>query len=327
MPVISVVSPVFNEIECLDELYRRLTTTLSQLCESHEIVLVDDGSSDDSWSKIAELSRIDSRVRGVRFSRNFGHHISISAGLDHAAGDWVVVMDSDLQDEPESIPELYAKALQGFDAVLACRSVRHDPWLRRLSSHAFYTVYAFLTDTTYDAQSGVFQILSRRVVDVLKCMRETNSFFPGLVDWVGFKRGRIFVQHAPRFAGHTKYPLRKQVSLAVNTILSFSDKPLLYVVYLGLLMAALSLVYGCYIIALALAGKVAVTGYASLASAIFFVGGFNIFTMGVVGMYVGRIFRQVQGRPIYVVAETSGVTADIEQQAVSPISAGCEVRQ
>jgi len=310
MPLISVVSPVFNEAACLSELYRRLTSTLSQLCDSYEIVLVDDGSSDDSWARISDLSSRDPRVRGVRFSRNFGHHLSISAGLDFAIGDWVIVMDSDLQDQPESIPALYAKALEGFDTVLACRSVRRDSWVKRLTSHGFYKVYASLTDTTYDAQAGVFRIMSRRVVDALRQMRESNRFFPGLVDWVGFSRSRIFVEHARRFAGETKYPLRRQFLLALNTILSFSDKPLFYVMYLGLIMSTLSLTYGLYIIGLALAGKVVIMGYASLASAIFFVGGFAVFAIGIVGIYVGRIFRQVQGRPLYIIAQTCGADAD-----------------
>jgi len=306
MPTISVVSPVFNESLCLDELHRRLTSTLSGLTHSYEIILVDDGSSDDSWARIAELSRRDSHVHGVRFSRNFGHHLSIAAGLDHATGDWIVVMDSDLQDQPESIPELYAKAQEGFDTVLACRKLRHDPLLKRVLAHLFYTVYAVLTDSVYDSQAGVFRIMSRRVVDVLRQMRESSRFFPGMVDWVGFARSRIYVEHMARFAGETKYPLRKQIALAIHTVLSFSDKPLVYVMNTGLCMAALSILYGLYIIVAKLAGGMVVLGYASIAAAVFLVGGFTIFAVGLVGLYVGRIFRQVQGRPLYVVAELAG---------------------
>lgn len=306
MPSISVVAPVFNESLCLEELYRRLTATLSALTPSYEIILVDDGSSDDSWARISELSRRDGHVHGVHFSRNFGHHLSIAAGLDHSTGDWIVVMDSDLQDQPESIPELYAKANEGFDTVLACRKLREDPLLKRVLAHLFYTVYAFLTDAVYDSQAGVFRIMSRRVVDVLCQMRETSRFFPGMVDWVGFPRSRVFVDHKERFAGETKYPLRKQIALAIHTVLSFSDKPLVYVMNVGLCMAVLSVLYGLYIVISKLAGGMVVLGYASIAAAVFLVGGFTIFAVGLVGLYVGRIFRQVQGRPLYVVAELAG---------------------
>lgn len=304
--LISVVSPVFNESPCLEELYRRLTLTLTALCDSYEILLVDDGSTDDSWLRIADLSRRDPHVRGLRFSRNFGHHLSISAGLDHASGEWIVVMDSDLQDLPESIPDLLAKALEGFDVVLACRKLRRDSLFKRMAAHAFYKTYAFLTDSQYDGQAGVFRIMSRRVAGVLRGMRERNRFFPGMVDWVGFPRSRIFVEHATRYAGETKYPLSKQIALAINTILSFSDKPLIYVMYFGLTLAGLALLYGLAIVILAIFGDIVVLGYASLASAIFFVGGFTIFTIGLVGIYVGRIFRQVQGRPLYVIGERAG---------------------
>ncbi len=313
---ISVVSPVFNESGCLAELCNRLTATLAALADSYEIVLVDDGSSDDSWAKISELAQRDGRVRGIRFSRNFGHHLAITAGLDHAQGEWVVVMDGDLQDAPEDIPQLFAKAMEGFDVVLACRKSRRDPFLKRTLAHLFYRAYAFLTDSEYEAQAGVFRILSRRVVDTLRLMRETGRFFPGMVDWVGFPRARIFVEHAARYAGETKYSLRKQIALAGNTILSFSDKPLTYLAYLGLALWALSLAGGLAIGVRALAAGVAGLGYATIIAAVFFAGGLTVFAAGVVGLYVGRILRHAQGRPLYVVAEHAGVESCEPMEAV-----------
>jgi glycosyltransferase involved in cell wall biosynthesis len=315
MPVISVVCPVFNESGCLDELYRRLTVALLDICESHELILVDDGSSDGSWEMIAALSARDSRVHGVRFSRNFGHHLSISAGIDYARGDWVVVMDSDLQDLPESIPELYARATEGYDIVLACRSIRRDSWFKRTTSHLFHKAYAFFTDTVYDAQQGVFRIMSRRVVGVLRQMREHNRNFGVLVDWAGFRRSRIFVEHAARYAGKTKYTLAKQIDLALHTILSVSDRPLMYATYMGLAMTAFAVLFCAFLVAIAIAGRSGISGYGTLAAAIFFTGGLTIFTVGMVGIYVGRILTQVQGRPLYVVAETTGYDSDLPPAA------------
>jgi dolichol-phosphate mannosyltransferase len=308
MAVISVVSPVYNESLCVEALYERVSAAVSKITESWELVLVDDGSRDDSWAKIEALSSRDRRVRGVRFSRNFGHHLAITAGLDHSDGDWVVVMDSDLQDPPEFIGVLYAKALEGFDVVLARRRRRKHGAVKRILSKAFYSTYAYLSDTEYDSSVGVFRIMSRRVVRTLCGMREASRFFPGMVDWVGFQRSFVEVEHGARYAGDTKYPLRRQLALAANSLLSFSDKPLKFLVYVGLVIAGLAMTFAVYVFVLGILGGVSVTGYASLATAIFFMGGLTVVTVGVVGLYVGRIFRQVQGRPLYVVAEDTAST-------------------
>jgi dolichol-phosphate mannosyltransferase len=303
MPLLSVVSPVFNENECLEALYGRLTSALTSITHSYEIILVDDGSSDSSWKMIQALATRDPHVRGVRFSRNFGHHLSITAGLDYCDGDWVVVMDSDLQDPPEAIPELYRKAQEGYDVVLARRQGRQHSWPKRILSGVFHAIFGYLTDTEYDSQVGVFRIMSRRVVEVLRQMREADRFFPGMADWVGFSRSFIAVKHGARYAGQTKYPLRKQIPLALNSILSFSEKPLKFVMYMGLLTAILSFLCGVYIVVRGLIKGYPVLGWASQTSAIFLMGGVTVFTIGIVGIYIGRIFRQVQGRPLYVVAE------------------------
>lgn len=309
MAHLSVVTPVFNEVECLPELYRQLSEVLPTISPDYEIVLVDDGSRDGSWEKICELQTRDARVRGVRFSRNFGHHRAITCGLDHSSGDWVVVMDSDLQDSPSAIPALYARACEGFDIVLAKRRGKQHGLLKRLASRAFYAGLSYLTDVPYDDSIGVFRILSRRAVVALCSLRESARFFLGLVHWIGFRQSSIDVAHGQRFAGETKYPLSKQLALAMDATLSFSDKPLKLTVYVGLAFAGAGIVHACTIVARALLGQIVVMGYASLMSAVLTVGGVTIVTVGLVGLYVGNIFQQVKGRPLYVVADRCDVGA------------------
>src|SRR5690242_8750433 len=198
---LSVVSPVYNEEVCVQELCRRLLQVLPALAADFEIVLVDDGSRDRSWEMITRLGEQSRQIKGVRFSRNFGHHYAISAGIDHSSGDWVVIMDSDLQDPPESIPDLLAKASEGYDVVLARRANRQFGWFKNLSSKMFYRVFRYLTDSHYDGEAGVYRIMSRRAADAFCRMAEVDRFFPAMVDWVGFPQSHIYVQHGRRFAG------------------------------------------------------------------------------------------------------------------------------
>jgi len=305
---ISIVSPVYNEEACVEELCRQLLEVLPRVTDEFEIVLVDDGSRDASWPIICALGAQHSQVKGVKFSRNFGHQHAISAGLDYATGEWIIVMDSDLQDPPEAIPELLDKAREGFDIVLARRRHRQYGWFKNLSAKIFYSVFRYLTDSRYDGQAGVYRIMSRKVVQNLRRLPEVDRFFPALVDWVGFRQSYINVTHGKRFAGETKYPLRKQIALAVNAMLSFSDKPIAIIVYFGGIVAFLSTLYAGYIFLRGIFGTFATLGYASLFTALCFFGGMTIATLGVVGLYVGRIFRQVKARPVYIVAETLNTT-------------------
>lgn len=304
---LSVVVPVFNEEMCLNELYQRLTRVLDGMKLVYEIVLVDDGSIDASWNLIRQLSGADAHVTAVRLSRNFGHHIAISAGLDHSRGRWVVTMDADLQDLPEEIPNLYAKAMGGCDVVLARRKGRQHGVVKRKLGTLFAKVMSRLSEMEYDPEVGVFRIMSRRVVDEVCGLRETSRFFSGLVYWVGFTQGSVDVEHGMRYAGETKYPLYKQLSLAFDGIISFTEKPLKLAVYLGVMFALSGVGYALLVIVQALAGEIEVLGYASLLSAILIVGGVTIITVGVVGLYVGRIFRQVKSRPLYIVSETNSL--------------------
>lgn len=307
---ISVVSPVYNEEACVPELCRRLLDVLPALVDDFEVILVDDGSCDGSWEAIRELGSRYPQIKGVRFSRNFGHHYAITAGLAHSTGDWTVVMDSDLQDPPSAIPELLAKAREGFDVVLARRRHRQYRWFKNVSAKVFYCVFRYATDSRYDGEAGVYRIMSRRVVEALRRLPEVDRFFPALVDWVGFRQSHIHVDHGERYAGETKYPLRKQVALAVNAMLSFSDKPIVLIVYFGLTVAVVSLLYASYIVVRAILGTIIMLGYASIFTAVSFFGGMTIATLGLVGLYVGRIFRQVKGRPTYIVAEMVNPAAE-----------------
>ena len=313
MPLLSVVSPVFNEESCLPELVQRLVDVLSGLTDDFEIILIDDGSSDLSWALLRGFAERDARIRPLQLSRNFGHHNAITAGLDHASGEWVVLMDSDLQDDPADIPKLYNKAREGFDVVVGLRVERKFSWIKSVFAACFYRTLRFLGDIEYDGRGGIFQILSRRVVLNVRNMREVGRFVPGLITWTGFARTAVPVEHRRRFAGTTKYSLRRQIALAIDTILTFSDRPLRLVSQFGLLMSVLALIYGCFIIYKTIVGEVEVLGYASIITSIFFVGGLTISTIGMVGIYVGALYRQSMRRPLYIVSEGLNFAADLQQ--------------
>lgn len=306
---VSIVSPVYNERACLEELVRRLDAALRGV--DYEIVLVDDGSRDGSWDEIVRLREQYPRLKGLRFSRNFGHHVAITAGLDWTQGEWVVVMDSDLQDLPESIPVLLAKARDGHDVVIARRQGKQHGWFKRLLSHLFHRTMSWLADFDLDHTVGVFRVMHRDVVVAVRAMRETPRFFVGIVHWVGFRRAYVDVTHGARFAGETKYPLSKQLVLGLRAALGFSEKPLMVAATSGLVLAALGVVYAAVIVVQALMGQIAVLGYASLMSAILVVGGLAIFTTGLVGLYVGSVFTQTKRRPLYLLADAQGVAAGV----------------
>ncbi len=305
-PHLSVVSPVFNEAACLPELLRQLGEVLTSIDPNHEILLVDDGSSDSSWALIQEAHVKDTRVKGLRFSRNFGHHVAIMAGMDYADGEWVIVMDSDLQDPPSAIPDLLSEALKGYDVVVARRQDRSHGRLKLFLARAFHSTLSHLMGTTSDPREGVFRIIRQPVVRAMRRTREQSRFFVALADWVGFRKGYIDVKHGARYAGETKYPLHKQISLAASAILSFSEKPLMIAMGLGMAIAIAGLLYALTIVIRALMGGIVVQGYASLFSAVLVVGGCGIMTTGLVGLYVGRIFQQVKGRPLYVLSDMAG---------------------
>ena len=300
---ISVVIPVYKAEHCLDELYQRLKNSLEPMTTAFEIILVEDCGGDKSWDVINRLVAIDSRVRGIQFSRNFGQHYGITAGLDYCRGDWVVVMDCDLQDRPEEIPRLYAKALEGFDVVLALRGVRQDPFLKRISSFLFYKLFSYLTDIKYDGNSGNFRIMSRKVVINFCAMREQLRFFGGLMHWIGFASASIAVSHSERLNGRSSYTFLKLWKLSADAIIAYSDKPLRLSIHLGFLMAIFSFVYGSYFLIRALLFGTAVQGWTSLMVSLFFIGGVIISILGIIGIYLGKTFDEAKRRPLYIVAQ------------------------
>jgi dolichol-phosphate mannosyltransferase len=242
-------------------------------------------------------------VRGLQFSRNFGQHYGITAGINEARGDWIVVMDCDLQDRPEEIPALYAKAIEGFDIVLARRLARKHGWWKRRTSAAFYAVFRFLTDLPYDESIGNFRIISRKVATAFRGFKEQLRFFGGIVTWLGFRVTTIDVPHDPRFAGETSYTWSMLLKLAVNTIVAYSDKPLRIAIGVGFCIATLALSAGAYVFVRALLVGSSVSGWASLMVSIYFLSGLLLGFMGIIGLYLGRVFDEVKERPLYIVRE------------------------
>jgi glycosyltransferase involved in cell wall biosynthesis len=305
MAHISVVIPVYKAEDCIDELYIRLKNSLETITDDFEILLVEDCGGDRSWPMIIELARRDSRVKGIQLSRNFGQHYGITAGLDHCGGNWVVVMDCDLQDRPEEIPRLYAKAQEGYDVVLARRGPRNDPAVKRFTSWLFYKTFNYLADMNYDGETGNFRIVSRKVVNVYRTMRERLRFFGGLIAWVGFSTASVNVQHDDRFAGQTSYTFRKLWKLASDTIVAYSDKPLRLSIRIGFVISALAFTYGGYIIYRALVHDAPIMGWSSLIVSLYFLGGIIISILGILGVYLGKTFDEVKGRPLYIINHTT----------------------
>jgi polyisoprenyl-phosphate glycosyltransferase len=310
---VSIVSPVYACAGCLSKLCERLDAALGKLQVSYEIILVCDASPDDSWERIVALAA-DPRIRGLRLARNFGQHHAISAGLKCARGEWIVVMDCDLQDQPEAIPALWDKAHEGYDVVFAQRLNRQDSLFKRQSSRWFYGLLGYLTDSSYDPSTANFGIFSARVVAVINSMPERGRFFPLLVHWTGFRRTSIPVEHAERLHGKTSYSFGRLLRLALDVVVSYSDKPLRLVAKLGLGFALLSFLLVAFSLYRYYRQDIAVAGYTSIVASIWFVGGLIISCLGVVGVYVGRVFTEIKQRPHYVVAEElnppySGVAA------------------
>lgn len=305
MAHISVVIPVYKAENCLHELYRRLKASLEEITQDFEIVLVEDCGGDRSWDIIVELHRLDSRVKGIQFSRNFGQHYGITAGLSHADGDWVVIMDCDLQDRPEEIPRLYAKAGEGYDVVMTRRGKRKDRLLKRVTSALFYKIFSFLTSLKYDAQTGNFRIISREVATNFLNMREQLRFFGGLIGWMGFPTASIDVHHDESFDGKTTYTYRKLWKLATETIIAYSDKPLRLSINIGFFISSFAFLYGGYIIFRALTYSESIMGWSSLIVSLYFLFGIVIVNLGIIGIYLGKTFDETKKRPLFIIRRTT----------------------
>lgn len=307
MAYISIVIPVYRAEDCLHELYRRLKASLEIITSDFEIVMVEDCGGDRSWEIIEELSRQDERVKGIQFSRNFGQHYGITAGLDHSNGDWTVVMDCDLQDRPEEIPRLHAKAMEGYEIVVARRGKRKDRLLKRIMSRAFYKLFGYLADIDYDWQVGNFRIMSRKVVENFRLMREKLRFFCGLIDWMGFPAVAIDVQHEERFSGESAYTYRKLFKLAFETIIAYSDKPLRMTIRFGFIMSLIAFIYGTYILLRGLIYGTTVMGWSSLMVSLYFLSGIIIVILGIIGIYLGKTFDESKKRPLYIISKKTAL--------------------
>lgn len=298
---ISVVSPVYKAETMLDELVSRISDSVGNLTEDFEIILVEDGGPDRSWEKIDSICKANPKVKGIKLSRNFGQHYAITAGLEAAAGEWIVVMDCDLQDRPEEIPLLFAETKKGYDLVFARRISRQDGLLKRFSSLLFYKVFGFLTDTRQDPSIANFGIYRNEAIRAILEMKDYIRYFPTMAQWVGFRKGYVDVSHASREDGKSSYSWGKLFSLAFNNILAFSDKPLRLTIQFGLLISLFSGVLGLVYLYKYIIGDIFVLGFASLIISIWFLSGAIIFILGVVGMYVGKTFEKVKGRPVYII--------------------------
>ena len=304
---ISVVSPVYGCPGAIPELCRRLHLALQVISNDYEIILVEDGSPDDSWARIRKECAADPRVKGIKLSRNFGQHYAITAGLDIAEGDWVVVMDCDLQDRPEDISILYATAMEeNRDMVLARRNERHGNWYNRLGAHLFYWTFSKLSGTHMDPAVGTFRIIKKHVVLAFRKMGESHRLFSGMLQWLGFNVGYVDVEHPDRYEGKTSYTMHRLLKLAADGIVSFSIRPLLLGLGIGATFALLSFLYGMYLVLrLILTGPFGVQGWVSTVLLVSFLGGLILLCLGILGLYVGRVFQQVKGRPVYVIANTT----------------------
>lgn len=298
---ISIVSPVYKAEEIVHELVEQITNCMKEITTDFEIVLVEDGSPDNSWSEIEKICEVNKHVKGIKLSRNFGQHKAISAGLENAKGDWIVVMDCDLQDRPQEIINLYNKATEGYDIVLAQRKTRNDSFFKRLSSKLFYKTFAYLTGIPQDESVANFGIYSRKVINALNSMRETARAFPIMIKWVGFSKTHIEVTHAERFTGKSSYDFKRLINLALDIIVSYSDKPLRLTIKIGFFISLFSILFAMYNLIAYLTGYIKVTGYASLIVSIWFLSGLIIFIIGIVGLYIGKTFDGVKRRPIYII--------------------------
>jgi len=303
-PTISVVAPLYNESATLPEFYRRVKETMEQTSESWELVLVDDGSQDQTAQIMRDIAAQDPHVRPVIFARNFGHQLAVTAGLDYSRGDAVVMIDSDLQDPPEVILDMIAKWREGYEVVYAIRREREgETWFKLFTASLFYRLIYRITDVDIPLDTGDFRLMDRKVVNILNKMRERHRFLRGMSVWVGFRQTGVPYKRRARFAGETKYPLRKMVKFASDAITGFSYLPLQLATYVGFFSAGVSILAIPVVIALRLAGEQAFFGQATTLIAVLFLGGVQLISLGILGEYLGRLYDEARGRPLYIVRD------------------------
>lgn len=301
MVKLSIVSPVYRAETILSALVAQIEDSIKQLNVEYELILVEDCSPDNSWSVIEGLASHNKNITGIKLSRNFGQHIAITAGLEKATGNWIVVLDCDLQDNPGYIPQLYRQAVSGYDVVLVQRKSRKDHFVKRLSSVIFYKLFSYMTHSQQDPTIGNYGIYHRKVINAVLSMGDYTKYFPAQVRWVGFNQIALPLEHSPRYSGSSSYSFRRLTSLALNNVLSFSDRPLRLAVVYGMGVAAVSFLMGVIYLVFGITGMVLVSGFVSVITAIFFATGSIIMVIGIVGLYVGKTFEVAKNRPIYII--------------------------
>jgi glycosyltransferase involved in cell wall biosynthesis len=303
MAHLSAVIPVLNEESVIQQLVNRVCLNCEKITNDYEVIIVDDGSTDNTWLEILEASKLNKKVKGLRFSRNFGHHYALTAGLYETVGEWVVVMDGDLQDRPEVIPDLYVKSQEGYDVVFVSRKNRSEAFSYRILQKIFYWFLKNLSGLNFDSRQANFSIISRKVVEAFKTFPENARFYGSTILWLGYKRSKIFADHGKRLSGKPSYTLRKRLRLASDIILSFSERPLKFAIGVGVVVSTISLLGALWIIYAAITSGYTVAGWTSLIFSIFFFSGVILVFLGIIGIYLGRVFQEVKRRPLYIVSE------------------------
>lgn len=301
---ISIVSPVYRAESLIDKLVDRITKAVSKITDDYEIILVEDCGPDNSWAKIQENCAKNPKIRGVKLSRNYGQQHAIQAGLDLSVGEYVVTMDCDLQDQPEEIEKLLSKAKEGYEIVVASRKNRQDDFFKKLLSRMFYSTLGYLTETKQDRTVANFVVYHRKAIDAMASLKDHNRYYPMLQQMVGFNYAKVEIEHAEREDGKSSYSFKKRLKLGIDTILTFSDKPLRLAVKFGVLISFLSIAAAFIMIAMWVLSDVKAEGWASLALLTSFFSGAIISVLGMVGLYVGRTFESVKHRPTYIVHKT-----------------------
>jgi dolichol-phosphate mannosyltransferase len=296
-------------------MHRQVVEALEPLVPSFEIILVNDGCPENSWEAVQGAAARDARVKAINLSRNFGQHYAIAAGLHYSSGNWVVVMDCDLQDRPAEIPKLYRKAVEGYDIVYALRHERRDGWAKRMLSRMFSVVYNLLSDIKLDPKACNFSIVSRQVIDSYCRLKELNRSYHLMLRWLGFHATYVSVEHGERFAGKSAYNLRRGFTLAIESITSQSNKPLILAIRTGFLMAGSALAIGLFFVLRYITHGIGVAGWTSVFVSIYFIGGLMLANMGVLGLYLGKVFNEVKERPLYIVKDTMNLERAKSEEA------------
>ena len=320
---ISVVVPVYNEIEVIDDCYQRLTSVMQSLKEfSYEIIFIDDGSQDNTYSRILEILKLDKHIKVVKLSRNFGHQIAVTAGIDEADGDAIVIIDADLQDPPEVIPEMVQKWMEGFDVVYGVRKRRvGEGRFKLFTASAFYRLLKSFTNIEIPVDVGDFRLINARTANEFRKLREKDRFVRGLVSWIGFKQVGVLYERDERFAGETKYPLKKMLKFAIDGITSFSNVPLKLASWLGYIASGLAFLYLASVFVQKIMGQT-IEGWATIMVALLFLGGVQLICLGIIGAYIGRIFNETKSRPIYIIDTIHG--SEIKQRTGSGIESNSD---